>query len=83
MTPSKRLTRLRRWAHRHGIARHINSSYYRGAYRSVSVDTAFPSKALARYACPYFGMRVTTSSRLGRLGRRWRLEPCEPRRFTS
>lgn len=63
---------LRRWAHRHGVARILNeriSGYlgFMGAY----VQTCLPVTALARYAAGRYGLRVV--SRVGMFAWRWQL----------
>lgn len=76
MTPGRKPhSHLRRKAHRHGIARLLNSSYTGGRLVHETVETALPFHWLARYAAGHYGMKVLHVTPYGRLRRRWVLTP--------
>lgn len=73
VSSTKRSSRLRRWAHRKGLARQLNRCFTGGRYVSEYVETAFPWRWLAVYAAHCHGMRVASMEHCGRLRRRWHL----------
>lgn len=72
----KRVTFIRRYAHRYGIARGVSSlSSSFGGFQWERVETALPWKPLALYAARHYGLRVVEVETRGRLRRRWLLKP--------
>jgi len=72
---TKRDSRLRKWAHRHRLAKRLNesSNSIRGL-ESEYVETALPLRLLALYAAHHYGMRVDRVEQYGHLRRRWLLK---------
>lgn len=75
-----RYGRLRSWAHHRGIARLVNSTYEQGRHTRALVETALPSRLLARYAghdplVRLHHARIISHQHLGLLRRRWELRP--------
>lgn len=68
-------TRLQRWAHRHGIARELNSCYRGGqGWTNAYIETAIPSEWLARWASRSWDSHTTEVERMGVLRRRWLIQ---------
>lgn len=70
----RKLTRLRHWAHRRGIARILNEQFSsRDGFIAAYVQTALPVAALARYAVGRYGLRIASRERVGLFEWRWQM----------
>jgi hypothetical protein len=70
---SGRCHNLRHWLHVNWYARRLNTVYTAGRHITSYVETAVPSRWLARYAAHPETRHVARVERAGRLRRRWTL----------
>jgi hypothetical protein len=65
--------RMRRCAHRRGIARILNEIWHSDGHRTAYVQTVLPAKVLAHFATRWRYPRVLSVARSGLLEWRWHL----------